>query len=388
MGAAPRPDRPVGAWSARDDPVPSGHPHLVFYSDADKVGGAEQALGLLLARLSPGFRVSLLGPDLTVLHWLQQHRESAQTLEVGAPRRKQDLGALWSLRRTLRQLHPDLFQANLNTMQSCQYALLVAQSLPRLATVALEHSPWRAGHRSATLLKRVVSRRLSAHVAVAHSLASGVEEAAGLSPGRVRVIPNGIEDFPLPPARPRPRPVIGSIGRLEHLKGYDLLLRAAAGLDAGIMIVGDGPDQVMLTAMARDLGISSRLELVGWRPDARALLAEMDIFVLPSRMEGLPIVILEAMVAGLPVVATDVGDVARLVDGASGYVVAPEDARSMHDRLAMLVDDGEQRRRLGQHARARVLRDFGAETMVRSWEHIYTELLSSDWRDAAGERRS
>jgi glycosyltransferase involved in cell wall biosynthesis len=151
-------------------------------------------------------------------------------------------------------------------------------------------------------------------------------------------------------------PRVISVGRFAYPKDFATLLQALVLLDTDYRatLVGDGPDLAEVAAAAPD-----QVELLGARRDVSDLLARSDVFVLSSRSEGFPVSILEAMAAGLPVVATDVGGVAEaVVDGATGILVPAADPHSLGGALERLLADDELRRRLGDAGRARALRLF------------------------------
>ncbi|EKE43255.1 glycosyl transferase, group 1 family protein [Oceaniovalibus guishaninsula JLT2003] len=159
------------------------------------------------------------------------------------------------------------------------------------------------------------------------------------------------------------------VGRLARVKGVAVLLDAFAALRAGhpdahLTLAGDGPERATLEGYARDLGIADAVTFTGYLgQDAVAgRLAQTDIFVLPSFAEGVPVVLMEAMAAGLPVIGPQVAGVPELVEeGVSGYLVPPGDTDTLTDRIARLLDDPALRARMGQAGRARVARDFDAD---------------------------
>jgi glycosyltransferase involved in cell wall biosynthesis len=207
------------------------------------------------------------------------------------------------------------------------------------------------------------------------------ERVAGLAAGTCSeatavVIHNGVRVEAAPPRnRPdRRSPRIVSVGRLKAPKDAFTLVRALAGLPRGsfeAVVVGDGPDRAALEAEVESLALAPVLELAGERRDVPELLATADIFVLSSRSEGLPMTILEAMAAGLPVVASSVGGVPEVVvDGETGLVVPPGDPASLAAAIERLLADPALRRRLGGAARERV-----AE--LCSWDRVVDETLAA-----------
>ncbi len=172
------------------------------------------------------------------------------------------------------------------------------------------------------------------------------------------------------------------LGRIGKRKGAYDLLPAIAKLsvefpDMRLIMGGDGElDEAR--RMAESLGLASHLELPGWVTGAekQALLSKASIYVLPSYHEGLPMSVLEAMAAGLPVISTRVGGIPEAVrDGVDGFLVDAGDVTALTDRLRALLSDADLRRRMGDAARERVRMHFSTEVIVPRIETIYAELL-------------
>lgn len=187
-------------------------------------------------------------------------------------------------------------------------------------------------------------------------------------------------------AAPRPRndaaPVLGTAARLVPIKGVSLLLRAFALLatDGGqvrLEIAGEGPELESLRRQSEALGVANRVDFLGWRNDLPDVIARWDAVVIPSLFEAFPVIGIEAMALGIPVVATAVGGLPELVEnGKTGWLVAPGDADALAERLRQLLADGAARRAMGLAARERARRRFSAEAMVRALSGIYDELAS------------
>jgi glycosyltransferase involved in cell wall biosynthesis len=180
--------------------------------------------------------------------------------------------------------------------------------------------------------------------------------------------------------------VIGSLGRLDRMKGYDLLLEALARVPgARVEVLGDGAERASLEAQARRLGVADRVCFPGWEPDPRRRLPEWDVFCLPSRSEGFPLSVVEAMLAGLPVVASDVGSIGEAVlADTSGLLVAKDDVDGLVRALTAVVGSVAERARLGAAGRARAAEHFTVGHMARSYRALYDEMLAaprrSRWR--------
>jgi glycosyltransferase involved in cell wall biosynthesis len=213
-------------------------------------------------------------------------------------------------------------------------------------------------------------------------------EAAGVCPaGRVVVIPNGIDVQAFPTASPTQSPArIITVGRLRQPKDFQTLVAAFAGLDDSSFeatIVGTGPELESVQAAAFERGLAN-VTFAGERADVSELLARSDVFVLSSRSEGLPLSVLEAMAAGLPVVASAVGGVPELVaHGESGLLVPPGNAHALTEALAQLVADPALRLRLGRAGRRIALERFDISAFRDAHRELYRSELAAHRAGAA-----
>jgi glycosyltransferase involved in cell wall biosynthesis len=176
-----------------------------------------------------------------------------------------------------------------------------------------------------------------------------------------------------------------TVARFARQKDHGLLLQALSSIGGKwrLVLAGDGPSRQDVEVSATRLGLRGRIDFVGDRSDIPQLLSESDIFILPSRWEGLPLSILEAMRAGLPVIATDVGGVAEIVtDGVTGYLTARDDVSDMRDRISFLVKNVELMRRFGKAGRRRYEQDFRLEIMVEKTLAVYREVGGSHFATA------
>jgi len=351
---------------------------IAFYTDSPIFGGAEGSLGNLLSELDPVFEVVVVGVEPTVIERVAAYRDRARTWVIPAVRGKQDVEGIVRTFRLVRSIRSRIFQANLSVPSAGRYALAAAVTVRNMHTIAVEHLAYPLDGALQLRLKRMTSRRLAAHVAVGDRVARDVEEFAGLGRGTIRTIHNGVVDAKLVPMpRPCQGPVLGTVGRLDRQKGYDVLLHALAQVpDAILILVGDGPERGPLERLASGLGIADRVRFEGWSDDARRYLTTFDVFVLPSRFEGFPLVIIEAMLARLPVVATRVGSVEEaVIDEQTGILVQQEDPAALAAALRRLIRDPKRSRELGQDGRRRALR-FSSSATARAFEKLYEEILS------------
>jgi glycosyltransferase involved in cell wall biosynthesis len=187
----------------------------------------------------------------------------------------------------------------------------------------------------------------------------------------------------------RDRPVVGTVGRLEWRKGHDVLLAAAERMSGRrpapqFLIVGDGPAADDLRRRAAALGVAGAVRFTGTLDDVRPALAAMDVFTLPSREEGMSNALMEAMAAGRPIVATDVGGNGEVLDrGRLGVLVPGDDAIALADAVTELLADGARAVALGASAREFVVAHWGARAMVAQLEAFYDRRLAARGRRAA-----
>jgi glycosyltransferase involved in cell wall biosynthesis/O-antigen/teichoic acid export membrane protein len=355
---------------------------LVVYSDATRRGGAELALGYLIAELDQSIEVIVVGVEPIVVSWIASRRPGATEVIVPYVPNKLHFRAIAAHLSAIRRLRPDILHASLNSPWSCHYAIVAGLLTPRTRVVAVENAPGRSGSRFQRALKRALSRLLAAHIAVGSSSAREIERLIGLRRGSLATIPNGVPDDARAirtASASTSAPVIGMISRIDEQKGVELLVQALTMLPGTTaVVVGEGPALPQIRLLAERLGVSGRLHTPGFELDARLRLRDFDIFVLPSRMEALPLSILEAMLARLPVVASDVGSVSEAVlDGETGLLVPPDDLNALVAALSRLLADRALRERMGDRARAVALERFCAPAMARAYEDIYRKVTVS-----------
>ena len=175
--------------------------------------------------------------------------------------------------------------------------------------------------------------------------------------------------------------VVGWVGRMTEVKDADAVLEIVKatrerGLDAVLVMVGDGPDRDGLEQLAHELGIARSTYFVGYQPEVAGYYRLFDAFLLPSLNEGTPVSAIEALASGTPVVATRVGGVPDVVrDGSDGFLVEPGDVEAAADRLAVLAADAPLRTRLGESGRARVLERYSVARLVDDVDRLYRSLL-------------
>ena len=245
-----------------------------------------------------------------------------------------------------------------------------------------------------TWLERRVAANVDRIVCVSHSVADFCRDR-GFPADKLEVIPNGIDVGRYEGAAPldlaelgvsRGRKAIIFVGRLHEQKDLAGLISAAPNFlgqlpEHDLVLVGEGPQRQTLSRLGASLGIGHRVHWPGWRPEVPAILAAAEILVLPSRWEGMPNVLLEAMAAGKPVVATRAEGVGEVLgELAAEQTVAVGDMRELARRIVQLAQSPPLAQRLGQENRQRILAHFSLQEMVHRYERLYARLAHSTGR--------
>ena len=246
-------------------------------------------------------------------------------------------------------------------------------------------------------VQRQAYRAATAIVANSAAARTALEQE-GHASSSIAVIPNGLDLSTYPSAgaattsRP-PRTVI-TVANLRPEKDHDTLIAAAAAIASSFpavtfQIVGDGPERSRLEARVAQRGLSDRIVFLGHREDVPALLAQADVFVLPSRSEAFPNGVLEAMAAGLPVIAGAVGGLPELVDhGRTGILVEPGRPAVLAAALGELLTDRHKAARLGRAARAHVVERYSFDRMTDAFEELYLAGLPPTWSSRVDRTRA
>ena len=237
-------------------------------------------------------------------------------------------------------------------------------------------------------LDRMALKRFHGLAAVSDSVAQRLLDS-GIAAKKIRTIANGIDVGTFERARPLPvfdfdgNKVVGMVARLDLQKGFEYLLRAARELcgafpELKIVIVGEGPDRQAIEGMIQRFGLQSSVILAGQHSDMPGIYAALDVFVLPSLNEGLPMTILEAMAASKSVIATRVGAIPTVIkDGETGLLVDPCNVTGLRDALARLLTDSDLCRRIGSAGHDWVSRNYTSQAMALKYRQMYDEVLGS-----------
>lgn len=373
-------------------------PRVLHVIDSLRLGGAEALLIALVRELRRSGRAwnAVCVPrsddaDGSLVESAREHADEFRWLPSGP---LYDPRLFWALGRATREFRVEIVHSHLSTADIASRAVAIPMRRPHVATIHTVPGPtaedsrlraWADGW-SSWLSRRVVAP--SAEVADAY------RNAFRIPRDRIRVIPN------VPAAQPPSgefdrkqmrrelagdgvEQLILAVARLQPEKGIDDLLAATEILRSRfpglrVVVAGSGPEQAALRAHAERAGLADSFALLGSRSDVGHLLEAADVFCLPSRHEGLPLSLLEAMQAGLPSVATRVGGVpGAIADGVEGILVEPVDPGGLAGALERLLVDPAAAVAMGERARATVRRRYDVGAATAAYADIYDELVDS-----------
>jgi glycosyltransferase involved in cell wall biosynthesis len=352
-------------------------------------GGAEaQLIHLAIGLAKSGHEVTLCCIDGTYVDLGLLERAGVEIVSLGAKKRHQRIVALPHLVRLARGA--DVVQC---TIWDASLWGRIAAILARRPVVVADHATDRSIHVSSTgasraswiaLHNRLLDRFTYATVACAISQRE-VLRGEGVDPGKIVHIPNGLPlDEIVTAAKDGPSrevlgiaedaPVIAQVGVFRQEKNQLGALEAVALLretiaDAQLVFVGDGPTKSRVEERAGELG-AGWAHFLGYRTDVPAQLALADLMIQPSKADAMPMTVLEAMVLGVPVVATDVGDIRSMLGGEAGICVPPDDEEGLASACAELLVDDDRRTAMSAAAR-KIASTFDAAVMVRSYELLF-----------------
>jgi len=324
------------------------------------IGGSERHLLTLLPALAArGIDVRFVGLDADGADPFYEQL-AVPFVRLSSPLR------LWRALRASDVVHTHLVHAD----------VFGALSAGRAPLVSTKHNDDRFRLGPYRFVERAITRRARRLIAITDSLKRFCVDRVGLPAGKIEVVRYGLDEPPRPwgenpPLELPDGPVVAAVSRLVPQKGIDVAVRAMAGWDNGTLVVlGKGPEQGNLTSLARELDV--RLVLPGHLPDVAAVLRRADVFVHPARWEGFGLAVLEAMLCGLPVVATRVSSIPEIVvDGETGVLVPPDDATALCEALQrVLANPG----RLGEAGRRRAHAEFSVERMAQQTAELYVRI--------------
>jgi len=363
---------------------------LQLISSGGYYGAENMLLNLCASQEAAGCRNSLLlfyNVHVPNVEFYERARRRGISVRMVHCRGRADWRAVKEIRRYIAEDGIDLVHTH--GYKADLYGYFAARGAEK-PTVATCHN-WLGGTAALGIynrLDRMVLKRFSAVAAVSEGVRDRLLRSA-IAAEKIKVIANGIDvaaferGQALPELRGEDHKVIGVVARLDLQKGFPCLLDAAGELAERfprlkVVVVGEGPDRSAIEQMIEQKGLREKVMLAGERSDMANVYASMDIFVLPSLNEGLPMTVLEAMAAAKPVIATRVGAIPKVIeDGKSGVLVNPGDAPALRNAIASLLADHDLCRRIAATGHERVAKDHTAAAMARQYRAMYDEVLGT-----------
>lgn len=384
---------------------------IVVYSEATSVGGVTNAISMSLLDISRKVRVKLIcRKEPEILKWCNELSNGNVSCQGTALRNHFDIFGwfdvinLFRVLRTARNARVVHF--HLHTPFSSIPAIFVVRLFTRARIITTEHYVTQIRFlrrrklpiflsllREVKIALQLYLKKLSLKlvwrvIAVSESNKRFIIAYFGCLPkDKIETIPNGIDStrYSTRQSQSRLRENtklnIVTIAGLNNQKGHEYLLKAVPIVistvpNAHFLLVGDGHLRGLLEKMARALKIDHHVEFLGWRTDVPEILADSEIFVLPSLFEGMPLSILEAMASGKAIVATNVDGTAEvMVDGVTGFLVPPGDPSTLARKIIHLLCDPQLREKFGKEAQMRVINLFSAERMSLAYADLYQRAL-------------
>jgi glycosyltransferase involved in cell wall biosynthesis len=352
------------------------------------LGGAEKKVWELVFHMDRS-RFETVVCSIGIHEGIQEHFENLGVKVIVIRRRHQfDFTLLYRLWRMIRSERIDII------MSTLFYADMMAALVGKCAGAKGVFS-WETVSSPEWLIPRrlypyrAAVRLLDKVIAVSHATAQWLVQKRGVPADRIQVIPYGVDldlyhDGDAKAIRkslgiPANSPVIGMVGRFVHQKGHCYLVDAAEQVIKKIprvqfVLIGDGPLRLEIEQHVRDKSLQKNFIFPGLRHDVPELLRCFDVFVLPSLYEGLPNVVLEAMAASKPIVATPVdGTKEVVVPGETGLLVPPRQPAPLAQALIDLIDDPQRAKKLGANGRVRVEKEFSLKTQIMQFETLFEQ---------------
>ena len=355
------------------------------------MGGAERMILWLVealdrARFAPHVGALIGGGEL-----IERAREAGVPAAHFGFRGYFDLAGISRLIRFIRENRIDLVQTH--GLRADPVARWAARLGGARAVISTIHSinPWRRFHHS--LLDRTTSPLVSRFVAVCQAAKEATVRREGIDPGRIDVVPIGLPFREIPRDRrdeirrelnvdPDAMPVIGILANLREMKGHRDVIDALPAIlrelpETVFLFAGRDDSHGEIERLARERGVHSAIRFLGYYRDTARLLAAMDLFLLPSTWEGLPVSILEAIHAGVPVIATRVGGIPEIIrDGQEGLLIEPRRPDQIAGAVIRLARNWALRAELSRAADRRAQSMFSLPVMTARMEEIYTRALA------------
>jgi glycosyltransferase involved in cell wall biosynthesis len=368
---------------------------ILIYTDTPQIGGAEQQIFLLTKFLNKEkFTPIIACSNYRQLDkWANRfEKEGIKVIRIKS-RHKHDPTQYIQIKKIIKEENIDIIHAHVWNPASCRYVFLAA-SRTKTPIITTEHDPFKISYIK-DLFKKQSLKQISKIITVSENNKKILTELYPSQSNKIEVIHNGIDSIwwksQLLRYRPEDRKkikeelfhakentfIIISVAELHERKGQEFLIKAIPAVvekypNVKLVLVGEGPNKSNLKKLVKELGIERHVTFTGKQKEIAKLLKSSNIFVLPSKREAFGLVNAEAMICGLPIVASKVGGIPEIVkDEETGILVEPQNHEEITKALLILIENPEIRKTLGEAGEKRVLEKFDAKIMTEKYKKVY-----------------
>lgn len=374
---------------------------ILFYTDSLIIGGAENQMYLLAKFLDKKkYKVLLVCSDYTQLdNWTEKFvSEGIEVIRLNVLH-KHDPRHYFQVKELIKFRDIDLMHIHVWNPASCRYAFMAANKY-NMPLVVTEHDPFELSKLKQTI-KRKLIKKTDKIIAVSNRNAQTLKELFPSMKKRITAVHNGIDitwfesqnlsftDKKLQEYREQvlesddKATLILSVAELHERKGLKYLIGAfetliQAGENCKLVLAGIGPQRVNLEKLIEEKKLTAHVKLLGFRKDISHLMAACDVFVLPSLKEAFGLVLIEAMTAKLPIIASDVGGIPEIIeDGINGLLVSPKNKKELAQAIKKYIDSPDLAAEFTKIGYTKAKENFDAKMMAKNTEEIYEEILNA-----------
>ncbi len=369
------------------------HPvkRVLHVIDSLHLGGAQEVVQNLATCGTPRFKHEVATMHGRGIYW-NRLRDAGIAVHSLSPH-KHLPAYLATLPTLILSTRPDILHCHLIPSNIIAKPLGSLLGVPLVINHDHTNDPHRIDNKLLLALDKSTNRFARHIIAVAAACRDFLIRHESIPPEKITLVPNAIDLRRFSPATtsraesrtaldlPPDTPVIAGVGRLNPQKNFSLFLKIAAAVsskfpETRFLLAGEGPEESLLREQAARLGIAEKVIFAGYIPDTRLVYAAADILLMPSRFEGLPMTLLEAMAMGLPVVASNLDGIAEVVtDSCEGFLAPPGEASFFANHITNLLSNPELASTLSRNARTKIEQNHSVEKMTSAVEAIYDRFL-------------
>ncbi|KKR05335.1 MAG: glycosyl transferase group 1 protein [Candidatus Peregrinibacteria bacterium GW2011_GWC2_39_14] len=364
--------------------------NILFYTDTPICGGAERQM-TILAKFLDKQKYNLFlacAKAKSVDDLAEKFEKTGSKIFRLNVIHKHDPRHYFQLKKIIRENKIEILHAHVWNPASCRYAYLASKSC-KIPLVITEHDPGEISPLK-TAFKKWLLKNASKIIAISEENKKLLKALYPHVASKISVVHNGIDiaEFEKKithaqsnPNQNNPKTIL-TVAALHPRKGLKYLIEAFSKINdknLQLQIVGEGPQKQELQELTRKLNLSEQVKFLGWRNDIPELMASANMFVLPSLHEAFGLVLLEAILAKLPIIATNSGGIPEIIENnKNGLLVPPKDAETLANTIKILLENDELNKKFVQAGLEKVYEKFNAETMAKKTEIIYDRALSAN----------